>query len=249
MKILPVGSSSSGNSTLVFNDNTHILIDCGISAKKILAKTGRNTFDALFLSHEHGDHVSGAGPVGRKTKVPIYLHEVVYKDEQEKLENCVVHFINEMSEIKIGDFTIKPFSTKHDAKYSLGFVVEEKGTGINLCYLTDTGSISKTMRERTKHCNAFFIECDYDDDMILTYDGYDQLLKDRIMSNFGHLSTAQAIEFIEGFDLDKIKAVIIGHISTRTNSPQKVLEHVQEKLAAHKNKFFIAPFEQPLVLA
>lgn len=250
MKILPIGSSSSGNSTMIYNDDTHILIDCGVSMRSVIEKTGRREFDALLLSHEHSDHITGAGPIGRKTQVPIYIHEVVYEAKKDLFDGCVIKHMDETSVIQIGSFVIKPFSTKHDAKHPLGFVIEEPATGVILCYLTDTGNISKTMREATKNCNAFFLECDYDDQLILDYDGYDQLLKDRIMSNFGHLSNKQALEFIQTFNLDAIKAVVFGHISPRTNNPEKVLERVDEyeKLASVKDRIFIAPFENPLIL-
>jgi phosphoribosyl 1,2-cyclic phosphodiesterase len=248
MKILPVGSSSSGNCTLIYNDNTRILIDCGISAKRVFEKTGHKEFSALFISHEHSDHIVGAGPVGRKTKVPIYIHEAVFKAKETDLNDCEIKYINETSVLQIKSLIVKPFSTKHDAKFALGFIIEEPATNTFLCYLTDTGSISKTMRERTKHCNAFFIECDYDDELLATYDGYDQLLKDRISSNFGHLSTSQALEFLSEFDLTKTKGIVIGHISPRTNSPEKVKEHFMKKFATLENKFHIAPFDAPLEL-
>jgi phosphoribosyl 1,2-cyclic phosphodiesterase len=248
MKLLPVGSSSSGNATYIFNDDTHILIDCGISAKRVLERTGRTSFDALFISHEHSDHITGAGPLARKIKVPLYMHSVVHQAKLDTLTNCTVNLIDETSVIQVGSFIIRPFSTKHDAKHSMGFVVEEPAAKVSLCYLTDTGSISKTMREQTKNCNAFFIECDYDEDLMEAYDGYDQLLKDRVTSHFGHLGTLQALEFLQSFDLEKIKAIVIGHISPRTNSPDKVKERINEKVAAYKDKFMIAPFDQPLQL-
>jgi phosphoribosyl 1,2-cyclic phosphodiesterase len=235
---------------MIYNDDTHILIDCGVAMRTVFEKTGRKEFDALFLSHEHGDHISGAGPLGRKTQVPIYVHETVFKAKETLFDDCVIKNIDETSIIQIGSFVIKPFSTKHDAKHPLGFVIEEPATGIALCYLTDTGNISKTMREATKNCNALFLECDYDDQLIIDFDGYDQMLKDRIMSNFGHLSNKQALEFIQTFNLDQVKAVVFGHISSRTNNPEKVMERVSEyeKLASFKDRIYIAPFEKPLIL-
>jgi phosphoribosyl 1,2-cyclic phosphodiesterase len=246
MKILPVGSSSAGNCTLIYNNDTHILIDCGLSAKKVFEKTGLKKFDALFISHEHGDHIAGAGPLGRKTKLPIYIHESIFKSKEEEFYDCTIKSMDETSEIKIGSFIVKPFSTKHDAKHALGFIIEEPSTNTCLCYLTDTGGVSKTMKERSKHCNAFFIECDYDEDLLEQYEGYDQILKDRISSPFGHLSTTQALDFLNEHGMAGIKVVIIGHISPRTNSPEKVKERIQEKLAAYTEKFRLAPFDKPL---
>jgi phosphoribosyl 1,2-cyclic phosphodiesterase len=248
MIILPVGSSSSGNCTFIYNADTYILIDCGISAKRVFEGTGRKDFNALFISHEHGDHITGAGPLGRKTKTPLYVHESVFKSKEEDLKKCEIKFIDETSVISIGSFIIKPFSTKHDANHALGFIIEEPASNISLCYLTDTGSISKTMRERTKDCNAFFIECDYDDELMEQYQEYDDLLKARIRSNFGHLSNTQALDFLSELDLTKIKKVVIGHISPRTNSPEKIKERIQEKLASYADKFLIAPFLTPLEL-
>jgi phosphoribosyl 1,2-cyclic phosphodiesterase len=194
------------------------------------------------------DHIAGAGPLGRKTKVPIYIHEAVYEAKKGELDGCNIKYMDETSIIAVGDFIIKPFSTKHDAKHSLGFIIEEPATATVLCHMTDTGSISKTMRERTKECNAFYIEADYDEAMLADYEEYDQFLKDRISSNFGHLSNTQALEYLLTYDLDKVKHVIVGHISPRTNSPEKIMERVLEKMANYKDKFKVAPFEQPLQL-
>jgi phosphoribosyl 1,2-cyclic phosphodiesterase len=243
MKLLPVASSSAGNCTMIYDDDTHILIDCGVSTKKVLEITGRSTFDALFISHEHGDHMSSAGPLGRKTKVPIYVHPLIQEAKADKFKNCDLKDLNETMTITIGSFQITPFSTKHDAIHSMGFIVYEPSTGTKLCYLTDTGNISKTMRAQMIQCNAFFIEADYDDELIVEYDGYDQLLKDRITSDFGHLSTNQLIEFLSSLDFAQVKLVIVGHLSARTNSPEKIKERFHEKLAAYESKILVAPFE------
>ena len=194
------------------------------------------------------DHLSGAGPLGRKTKVPIFVHETVFKAKESEFEGCTIKYMDETSTIPIGDFIIEPFSTKHDAKHPLGFIIKEPATNTSLCYMTDTGAISKTMRGRTKDCNAFYIEADYDDELLEAYQEYDQFLKDRIASNFGHLSNTQALEYLAEYNLDNIKQIIIGHISPRTNTPDKINEYIQEKFAAYKDKFKIAPFDNPLQL-
>ena len=248
MKVLPIASSSSGNATLIFNDNTHILIDAGVAAKKILEASGRKSFDALFISHSHGDHISGAGPLGRKTKVPIYINEIEYKSKENEFTSCIIKYIDETSVITIGDFIVKPFSVKHDSKHPLGFVIEEPSTSTKLAYITDSGAISKTMRLATKECNAVYIEADYDVDLLEKYSEYDQFLKDRISSNFGHLSNEQALEYISTYDINILKAVIIGHISERTNTPEKIMEHVKAKFPGYENKFKIAPFTCEIIV-
>ncbi len=242
MNVLPVASSSSGNCTMIYNDDTHILIDCGVATKKVLEITGRDTFDALFISHDHGDHMSSAGPLGRKTKVPIYVHPAIQKAKEVQFKNCTLIDMDETKTFNIGSLVITPFSTKHDAIHSVGFIIDEPSTKTKLCYLTDTGNISKTMRAHMIECNAFFIEADYDDELILAYEEYDQLLKDRIMSDFGHLSTNQMIEFLSSLDLNAVKVIIVGHLSARTNSPEKLKERIHEKLASFESKILVAPF-------
>jgi len=142
--------------------------------------------------------------------------------------------------------TVSCFSTKHDAAHSLGFIVEEPGT--KFCYLTDTGSISKVMFEKIKDCDSYFIECDYDEEMMKSYPDYSQDLKDRITSNYGHLSTQQALELIDKLGIDSKRLFIIGHLSVRTNSPDMVKKRIQAKFPNHVTKFKIAPFQEDLTL-
>lgn len=240
MKILSIASASSGNATLIFNDDTAILLDCGIPVKRIVEKTGSRKIDALLISHEHSDHIKSAGAYGRKTKVPIYVNDMIVQD-MPIFQKCTTVNITDTSSLTIGSIAVKPFSTKHDARHALGFVFTDAST--SFCYLTDTGSVSKTMREAIKDCNSYFIECDYDDDMIKEYPEYSEELKNRITSNFGHLSTQQTMELVESLGIDRIKVVVIGHLSPRTNSPDKVKERIAEKFPTHKDKFIVAPFD------
>lgn len=246
MKLISIGSSSSGNATLIYNSDTAILIDCGIAAKKVMEKTGSRKVDALLISHEHSDHIKSAGPYGRKTQVPIFVNDTIVEEMRDDFKGCTLFSISDTSEVVIGSIRVKPFSTKHDAVHALGFVFEDKDT--KFCYLTDTGSISKTMREAIKDCQSYFIECDYDDDMMKEYDGYSQELKDRITSNFGHLSNAQALDLVEELGIDRIKVVVFGHLSSRTNSPEKLRERIKAKFPKDEQKCIIAPFDGELEL-
>lgn len=244
MKVLTIGSSSSGNATLVFNATARILIDAGVAVKTVIEKTGMDKFDACFVSHEHGDHIKSAGALGRKTKVPIYINNLVYEDKQDLFKNCTIVNVDGITPITIGDMTVQPFSTKHDAKFSLGFTISDS-TG-KLCYLTDTGSISKVITNATKDCTTLFIECDYDEESMKEFTGYDDMLKARITSDYGHLSTQQTLEFIGTFDLDKIRNVIIGHLSSNTNSPELVRQRIQARFPKYVAKFHVAPLDYTL---
>jgi phosphoribosyl 1,2-cyclic phosphodiesterase len=240
VKVLSIASASSGNATLISNNTTSILLDCGVPVKKILEKTGSKKVDALLISHEHGDHIKSAGAYGRKTKVPIYVNDLIVQD-MPIFKNCNTINITDTSVLTIGSMQIKTFSTKHDARHALGFVFTDNDT--KFCYLTDTGSISKTMREAIKDCNSYFIECDYDEELIQDFPEYSQELKDRITSNFGHLSTQQALDLVESLDIVRVKVILMGHLSSRTNSPEKVKERITAKFPSYVDKFIIAPFD------
>ena len=257
MKIVTIGSSSSGNCTLVYNTDTYILIDAGIPYKHVLAKlrvvfgkpedkfpTWKPKLDGVFITHEHSDHVKSAGTLNHKIKIPIYVSPLVRDRKPKEFEKCSdLRDIGDSSVISVGSMTIKPFSTKHDAVQSLGFVVSDKDTVFG--YVTDTGSISKSMKLALQNCVSLMMECDYDEEMLHDYEGYSRDLKDRIGSAFGHLSNQQGLEFVKtSLDINTLKAVIIGHLSENTNKPDKFLERMRIVFPdpVHQAKFHIAPF-------
>jgi len=209
--------------------------------KKIKEKLGSTSIDAIFLSHDHGDHTKGVGPFGRKTKVPIYLHESVYNKKVELLKNCEVRFMKPSEIVTVKDLQIQAFSTKHDATYTFGYLITDADNK-KLCYLTDTGSVTPLMMKYLEQSDAILIEADYDDHLLEEYEGYDQFLKDRITSNFGHLSNAQCIETLQKLNVDEKEFVIYAHLSPRANSPETVTEAILKDLPKHT--FYIAPCEE-----
>ncbi len=236
-----LASSSEGNCTHIFTEDASILIDAGISFKKVSELSGTENFDAIFISHEHSDHVKGLGPLGRKTGAMIYIHELVYKKLHEKLDKCNVTVWNPGDEITIGDLKINNFSTRHDSIYSYGFTVEQKG-GKKLGYLTDTGSWTKLMGNHLKGCNGYILEADYDHKLLMAYDDYDDYLKERIASNWGHLSNEQTMDLLEYLSPDSPEFVIFAHLSPRTNTHELVLEAAKKKFPDWEDSVFsIAP--------
>ena len=240
MYIHSLYSSSSGNCTRVYNDTTSILLDCGVSKKRIFTN-GDFPIDAIFCSHEHSDHVAGAGVLCRKLKVPIYIHKKSYEPLTEKIFKKCEDYINEFEggqAITIKDFRISAFSTRHDSKNGgMGYIVKELSTGKYFGYLTDTGSFTKLMKETLQGCDAYFIEA--------AHDTYDDILKDRIMSPFGHLSNEQTMQFIDDVvkeNFDKTQWIIFGHLSERTNTPELVKTAFYTKFSTQNyNNIHTAP--------
>jgi phosphoribosyl 1,2-cyclic phosphodiesterase len=245
MFIRTIASSSNGNSTYIYNENTHIIVDCGIAAREILAKTSRTTFDAIFITHGHSDHIKSAGALGRKTKSTVYSLPSYLKLKASKFKNCTTTPIDVTQTYQIGSIEVKPFSTLHDSMHgSVGFTFKDVNS--KFCFITDTGSISRLMKVTIADCNSYFMESDYDEALMEAYDKYDRMLKDRITSDVGHLSNQQAIEYIQTLDLAKVKVIILGHLSKNTNSPECLKELIAKTFPDYTQKFHIAPLAYDL---
>ena len=228
MNIHPLYSSSSGNACRVFNNTTSILIDCGVSMKKVFSQ-GEFDIDAIFVTHEHSDHVGGAGVVCRKIQCPIYIHPKSYERSKEKIfKKCDDHinFFVGGNTATIGDFKVRGFIARHDSHNGgMGLIVTEIPTDKKFSYLTDTGSVTPQMKEEMAGCDAYFLEAGHDVEMLKTHEQYDQVLKDRILGPFGHLSNDQSIELIDQMlksNFDDIQWITFGHLSERTNKPELV---------------------------
>jgi phosphoribosyl 1,2-cyclic phosphodiesterase len=150
--------------------------------------------------------------------------------------------------LNFGDLEIKTFSTKHDAKYTFGFLIKDLTYNKTLCYVTDTGIITPLMRQCMTGADAYLIETDYDIQMLKDYEDYSDLLKDRISSAYGHLSTNDALEGLEKIGIDKTSFVIFAHLSDRTNRPDIVLKAAKNKFPNYAGDFYIAPTLDPIEL-
>lgn len=250
MLVRPIFSSSAGNCTVISNESSQIIIDVGISYKKLSAALGDDLNpSAIFVSHEHIDHVSGVSVLARKTVTPVYVNEVSYQHKPEVFNGCDIQFISGGDVVELNGFTVEPFSTRHDAKASMGFVVTDKINNKKLGFLTDTGSFSKLMKKALMACDGYLLETDYDEALLEDYPDYDTYLKGRISGPWGHLSNIQTMDFIEEtIDLSIVNWIVLGHISVRTNSAETVLSLVKERFPSHYQKFYCAPLENALEL-
>lgn len=248
MIVHPIASSSSGNCTVLEFGDDVVLIDCGVTLKAIKSVINDlNRIKAVFITHEHYDHIAGVGPLSRKLTIPFYVNNACAKKAYRAFNDCTIkHNVvaGETYELPgIGSFLA--FSTKHDAAYSVGYIVTPEGSDKKFGYLTDTGFITPFMITMLKECSAMFIESDYDDEFLEECELYADELKERIKSNFGHLSNAQVKEFItNNFDILKLDFIILGHLSGKTNSVSRVNEIIIEPFNDNKDKFHIAPLVQ-----
>lgn len=230
-----IASSSSGNCIYIGTEHTNILIDAGLSGKKIEAgleslNLSGNDIDAIFVTHEHADHVSGVGVLSRRYDIPVYATEGTWAnmpdigklsyDNQRAVYADEVCFINELC--------VKPFEIPHDAREPVGYSVLLDNKKITVA--TDIGHISSTVEENVKDSDLVLLESNHDVNM-LTSGSYPQALKQRILGNNGHLSNDNAGKFLCNLS-NKTKYVFLGHLSKENNTPMIAYSTVQSIVTA-----------------
>lgn len=252
MKISILGSGSGGNSIYIENNKSKILIDAGFSCKKIeerLVSIGKNIedIDALLITHEHGDHILGAGVISRKYDIPIYITEESFKSGEKKLgkiseENLKI--INGIFQIK-QDLLINPFDVMHDAERTIGYRIENQD-GKKLAVSTDIGYINNIARENFKDVDLMVIESNYDYNMLMNC-AYPWDLKARVKGRNGHLSNNDAAKFIKEMYSDKLKKVYLAHISKDSNNPDIVVDTIEKEIRENKMKLKYELAKQDIV--
>lgn len=230
-----IASGSSGNSVYIGTKHTKILIDAGLSGKKIeqglkdLNLTGYD-LSAIFVTHEHIDHVDGVGVLSRRYNLPIYATEGTWHCMPSKVgaiaEKNKFYVYNEENCI-INDLCIHPFSIPHDAAEPVGYSIRVDNCKIAVA--TDMGHVTKTVLENLRDCNAILIESNHDVEMLKT-GSYPYQLKQRVLGNNGHLSNETAGKLLACIMNDKLSYAFLGHLSAENNTPSLAFSTVKNIL-------------------
>lgn len=240
MRLAILGSGSRGNSIFIESDSKKILIDVGFSGKKIEEQLKKidekiSEINGILITHEHGDHISGAGIISRKYKIPIYITKESYEAGILKLGKLDKEYLNFIeNDFWIGDTGIYPFDVMHDAERTIGFRVEES-TGSKACIATDIGYIDNVVREAFKDVNVMVIESNYDYTKLMEC-SYPWDLKARVKSRTGHLSNVDAARFIVECHHPQLKKIFLAHMSKDSNDPKIALDTVFDELNKYKIK-------------
>lgn len=224
MRLCSIASGSSGNCIYVGSEETHVLVDTGISGKRIeqglnqLELTGRD-IDAILVTHEHSDHISGLGVMARRYHIPVYTtggtaDAISRMKNMKNLPEDTFHEIVEDQDFHIRDLTIHPFSIPHDAAQPVGYRVEceDKAVGI----ATDLGKYNDYIVDNLQNLDALLLEANHDIRM-LQVGSYPYYLKQRILGDRGHLSNENAGKLLCRLLHDDMKAVFLGHLSKENN--------------------------------
>ena len=233
-----LASGSLGNAALVSCGGTHILLDAGISAKRItagLAELGvkPHQLSAILLTHEHGDHVSGLRVLSKKAGAPIYATRPTlwewYKRNRcdEVRELFCPHEAG--TGVQIGALWVESFPTPHDAAGSVGWSIAGEGGRMVLC--TDLGHVTEPVRRAVAGCDLLVCETNHDVDWVRS-GPYSYYLKQRILGNYGHLSNEAGAELAAFAVESGTRAVILAHLSQTNNTPVRAYEAVSLRLLA-----------------
>ena len=233
-----LASSSTGNSGLVSCGDTHILLDAGISAKRIttgLAALGVEPYQlsAILLTHEHSDHVSGLRVLSKKAGAPIYATRPTLWEWYKRNRCDEVKALFRPQEagagVQIGSMWVKSFPTPHDAACSVGYSIAGEGGRMVLC--TDLGWVTDEVRRAVEGCDLLVCETNHNEDWVRT-GPYPYYLKQRILGDHGHLSNEEGAELAAFAVETGAKTVVLAHLSQTNNTPACAYETVALRLMA-----------------
>jgi phosphoribosyl 1,2-cyclic phosphodiesterase len=227
--ITSLNSGSNGNCYYIGNQEEAVLVDAGISCRETETRMNRlglsmGKVKAIFISHEHSDHIRGVEVLAKKYQLPVYITPKTLQYSRLVIEPHLVYPFTANEPIQIGDLEITGFSKFHDASDPHSFVVSYQQTRIGV--FTDIGAPCENLVRNFQQCHAIFLEANYDDEM-LDNGHYPLHLKRRIKSNHGHLSNKQALDLFTEFKAPYLSLVLLSHLSRENNSPKVAKELFQ----------------------
>lgn len=242
LAVCNLASGSKGNATYISDGETSILVDAGLSGIELQRRlTARNlvpeNLDAVIVTHEHSDHVKGAGILSRRFKLPVYINQKTQAASpglgslhETRSFDCGTSF-------NIENLNIHPFSISHDAEDPAGFTIGHNGTRIAIA--TDLGMATAMVKEHLKHCSLLVLEANHDPQMLET-GPHPWPLKQRIQSRVGHLSNSDSKNLLHELQHDNLQHVILAHLSEINNAPQKAFDEVAQALTRCKARLTVA---------
>lgn len=244
MRLCSIASGSSGNCIYVGNDKTHLLIDAGISKKRI--ESGLHTLDVkgeeitgILITHEHVDHIQGLGVFSRKYEVPIYgtrgtIEGIKKCGNLGKMPEGLLHEIHTDEDYVLGDITVHPFKISHDANEPSGYRMNSDSKTVAVA--TDLGKYDEYIVNNLKHLNGIVLEANHDIHM-LEVGPYPYPLKRRVMGDKGHLSNELSGRLLCDILHEDLKCVILGHLSKENNYEELAYETVKLEITMGDNPY------------
>lgn len=232
MRISVLASSSRGNASVIAAGETVLMVDAGISARRLcggleVCGLSARGVQGIFITHEHSDHICGLGQYADRREVPIYCSRYLRDDMRAISPSSPLIYVEPGTTVQVGDIRVTPFAVNHDVRDPLGYVFEHEG--VRLGYLTDTGHVTRRMEALLQGVNALYLESNYDE-RLLHNSGRPRLLINRIEGPFGHLSNTQACELVRRVAHPGLEHVILAHLSPECNTPEIAASAMQQTL-------------------
>lgn len=224
--IASINSGSNGNCYYVGNSQEAVLIDAGISCRETEKRMKRmglsiEKVKAIFVSHEHGDHITGVPALSKKYGLPVYITNTTFANSTIPIEPALQKDFSAGKSISIGNLSIKAFSKFHDASDPYSFLISHNA--IHVGVFTDLGRACQQLVHHFSQCHAAFLEANYDT-VMLEKGNYPYHLKKRISGGNGHLSNHQALTLFLHHKAPHLSHLILSHLSKNNNDPQLVAE-------------------------
>ncbi len=240
MRVCAIASGSSGNCVYVGNGDTHLLVDAGISGKRIEQAlesigTGAERLQGILITHEHSDHIQGIGVLARRYGIPIYgtaetlCGMLKGKTSVGKIPEGLLHEVKPGENLRFGELAVHPHSISHDAANPVCYTFEAEGKKAAL--VTDLGMYDEHILEAVKGSEILYLESNHDVNMLMV-GAYPYYLKQRILGERGHLSNDSAAKLICEVLHPELRHVILAHLSKENNLPELAYETVRIELQA-----------------
>lgn len=222
--ITSLASGSNGNCYYVGNEEEAVLVDAGISCRETEKRMARlklsmKKVKAIFISHEHSDHIRGLTILAKKYNLPVYISPGTLKYCPVPIERHLVYNLTATETVQIGNLYVKAFTKFHDANEPHSFVITY--SGIKVGVFTDIGAPCQNLKEHFSKCHAAFLEANFDE-VMLDKGHYPLFLKNRIRGGKGHLSNRQALELFLNHKAPHLSHLVLSHLSKENNCPDLV---------------------------
>lgn len=249
MKLCSIASGSSGNCIFAGSDTTSLIIDAGISGKRIeeglneIGHTARE-MDGILITHEHSDHISGLGVMARRYGIPIYATEgtrkaVLGSKSVGEIPIELFRIVHPDTDFVIGDITVNPISVSHDAAQPTAYVLRQAKK--SMAVMTDLGRYDNYIVEKLQNLDLILLEANHDVHM-LQVGKYPYYLKQRILGDRGHLSNELSGQLLSQILHERLKTVILGHLSKENNFEQLAYETVRLEIDLADNPYHAGDF-------
>jgi len=251
LKFSILSSGSGGNSVYIEADGKRILIDAGLSEKKLSQRMAHidrslNGLDAVFATHEHTDHIRGMGPLLRKHQLSLYTTEGTYKRACHSLGKLPGFTpIRAGQPVEFGELIVEPYATPHDAEESVAFVIHYRGLRLGIA--TDLGKVTAEVTSKLQKLDALLIESNHDVDM-LDAGPYPWVTKRRIKSDVGHLSNEACGEILSSVKHSGLRLIVLMHMSETNNHPELARITAHQALGQDTPEMIIAEQNHPTPL-